>query len=138
MDVYPPSKRSEVMRRVRSRDTQPELSVRRIVHRLGFRFRLNVVELPGSPDLVLPRLRKVIFVHGCFWHRHTCPAANLPVTRAEYWRSKLERNARRDRRDVRELRRAGWRVLVIWECQIKNQERLSKRLVKFLRDETDA
>lgn len=134
MDVFTPAKRSEVMRRVRSRDTRPELAVRKVVHGLGYRYRLHVRALPGSPDLVLPRLRKAIFIHGCFWHGHSCPAAALPATRTEYWSHKQSRNSQRDRKNLRALRSSGWSVLVIWECQIKNLERVTKRLLRFLKN----
>lgn len=132
MDVFPPELRSAVMRSVRSEDTKPELLVRRLVHGMGFRFRLHRKDLPGSPDLVLPRLKKVIFVHGCFWHQHACPAAARPRSRRAYWNAKLDRNVARDRRNRRLLRRSGWRVLVVWECQTRNNERLARRLAGFL------
>src|SRR5438477_9336664 len=102
---------------VKSGDTKPELAVRRLVHALGYRFRLHVRSLPGAPDLVFPRLRKVIFVSGCFWHRHTCGRCRIPSTRRAYWLAKIDRNAARDRRVQRALRRLGWGVMVVWECQ---------------------
>lgn len=121
------------MARVRSKDTAPELIVRKIVHALGYRFRLHRKDLPGRPDLVLPRHHAVIFVHGCFWHRHhDCRRASLPKSRTEFWRSKLARNSERDAIAQRQLRAAGWRVLVVWECQTKNLDRLRGRLSKFL------
>lgn len=132
MDTFSPSQRSEIMRRVRSKDTKPELMVRRLVHRLGFRYRLHSERLPGRPDLVFPSRRKVIFVHGCFWHKHSCPAAILPKSNRRYWEAKQARNAKRDRRDKRSLRQAGWKVLVVWECERSNVERMQKRLSRFL------
>lgn len=121
------------MAAVKSRDTKPELIVRRLVHSLGFRFRLHRRDLPGTPDIVLPRLRKIINVHGCFWHRHTCRHGRRePVINAAYWRAKRMGNAVRDRRNLRKLRRAGWRVLVVWECQTRSIERLYERIGSFL------
>ena len=133
MDVFTPEQRSAVMRQVKSKDTAPEKLVRSIVHRLGRRFRLHGADLPGKPDLVFPRSNQVIFVHGCFWHGHDCPAGlNRPRSNSEYWTAKLDRNARRDRRNQTELRRLGWRVMVVWECETRDPERLAKRLSRFL------
>jgi len=132
MDVFTADRRSAVMRSVKSKDTQPELEVRKLAHSLGFRFRLHRKDLPGQPDLVFPRLKVVIFVHGCFWHQHDCPAAARPTSRSEYWDKKLDGNIFRDKRNARLLRSLGWRILVIWECQIKNRSRLASRLNHFL------
>jgi DNA mismatch endonuclease (patch repair protein) len=121
------------MARVKSQDTKPELAVRRLVHSLGYRYRLHRCDLPGNPDLVFPRRRAVIFVHGCFWHQHTCRAGrNTPKSRMEYWQPKLAGNSARDRRNRRKLKSAGWRVLTIWECQIRDTARLSRTIVRFL------
>lgn len=123
------------MSRVRSRDTKPEMLVRRTAHRLGYRYRLHKAGLPGRPDLVFPSRRKVIFVHGCFWHRHPdpeCTLARLPKSRHDFWIPKLEGNRARDERVVRELTERGWRVLEIWECQCKRQEQLENALREFL------
>lgn len=121
------------MASIRSRDTKPEVLVRRVAHALGYRFRLHSRSVPGSPDLVFPRLRAVVFVHGCFWHRHTCPTGRkVPKSRLDYWGPKLARNAARDKRTLRALRRDGWRVLVVWECQTRDVERLRERLAAFL------
>jgi DNA mismatch endonuclease (patch repair protein) len=120
---------------IRGTDTGPELVVRRIVHSMGFRYRLHVKTLPGKPDLVFPRLRKVILVHGCFWHRHrksTCKLARLPKSRLEFWESKLEGNRLRDLTIKRSLRKAGWDILEIWECEMKNFDALKRRLRYFL------
>lgn len=134
-DTFSPEKRSAIMRAVLSENTTPELVVRKIVHRLGFRFRLHRGDLPGKPDLVLPRLQKVIFVHGCFWHQHTCKRGNrTPKTRVEYWEKKLGGNRRRDRRNREKLKRLGWKVLIVWECQTKQFEKLTRRLLRFLSD----
>ncbi len=132
---FSPAERSRVMRAVKSGDTTPELVVRRLVHSLGYRFRLHRRDLPGQPDLVFPRLGKVIFVHGCFWHRHACDAGqSTPATRLDYWQAKFDRNVARDRRTLRRLRRLGWSVLVVWECQTRAAKRdaIRKRLEKFL------
>jgi DNA mismatch endonuclease (patch repair protein) len=120
---------------IRGTDTGPELVVRRIVHSMGFRYRLHVKTLPGKPDLVFPRLRKVILVHGCFWHRHrkkTCTLARLPKSRVEFWRSKLEGNRLRDQTIKRSLRKAGWSILEVWECEMQNFDALKRRLRYFL------
>jgi DNA mismatch endonuclease (patch repair protein) len=138
VDTFTPEQRSEIMRRVRSRDTSPELAVRRMVHSLGFRYRLHDNDLPGHPDLVFPCRHKIIFVHGCYWHSHRCPAASIPASNAGYWRSKLQRNAARDKRNVRRLRSAGWGVAIVWECQVRDKPRLAKRLFRFLDGGKDA
>jgi DNA mismatch endonuclease (patch repair protein) len=134
-DVFTKAERSRIMATVKSRDTTPEIIVRRILHALGGRYRLRVSKLPGSPDLVLPARRKVVFVHGCFWHRHHCPAGqSMPASRVDYWLAKFERNRLRDRRNVRALRKLGWRVLIVWECEtrVARRERLERRLRRFL------
>ena len=130
------AQRRRTMQRVRSKDTTPERVVRSLVHRLGYRFRLHRGDLPGKPDLVLPRLQKVIFVHGCFWHRHGCSAGrSTPASNQAYWLAKFERNRLRDATARRKLRRAGWTVLVVWECQTKPAKRavLERKLRQFLR-----
>ena len=127
--------RSERMGRVKGKDTAPEQLVRKMAHSMGYRFRLHVRDLPGRPDLVFPRLHKIIFVHGCFWHRHRkrgCKLARLPKSRLEFWLPKLEGNRLRDVENKRALRRQGWEVLEIWECEIQNVEALRSRLRYFL------
>lgn len=120
---------SERMRRVRQRDTAPELKVRRALHRLGLRFRLHRRDLPGSPDIVLPKLRTAIFVHGCFWHRHqNCPRTTTPKTRTRFWSDKFEDNMNRDKRNTVALERSGWRVAIIWECETRCELDLTARL----------
>jgi DNA mismatch endonuclease (patch repair protein) len=115
------------------RDTKPEIAVRRLAHSLGFRFRLHRRDLPGTPDIVFPRLRKVIFVHGCWWHRHAgCSKAAPPKSNAAFWEAKFERNVRRDERVTSELEASGWRVGVIWECETRHVDRLEARLITFL------
>lgn len=121
--------RSWLMSKVRGKNTLPELAVRRIIHGLGFRFRLHYRGLAGTPDLVLPKLRTVIFVHGCFWHRHAgCSKASQPKTRRAYWISKFAANVARDESNRTELQRKGWRVLIVWQCELKDAERLARRL----------
>ncbi|MDE2982790.1 MAG: DNA mismatch endonuclease Vsr [Gemmatimonadota bacterium] len=132
-DIFDREKRSEVMARIRGRDTKPEMIVRRIAHGLGFRFRLYRKDLPGSPDLVFPKHRSVIMVHGCFWHRHPgCKYATSPKTRARFWEEKFEGNVVRDRRNEAALRELGWRVMVIWECETGDHGAVAERIVRFL------
>lgn len=123
------------MRRIRSKDTIPEITVRRLAHAMGYRFRLHWSTLPGKPDLVFPRLRKIVEVRGCFWHQHTgCIDAHIPESRVDYWRPKLQKNVRRDRTNIRTLRKLGWRVLIVWECEVRrsNSQRLDRKLKRFL------
>lgn len=125
--------RSELMRRIRRENTRPELLVRGILFRLGYRFRLHRKELPGSPDIVFPGRRSVIFVHGCYWHGHVgCAKATVPKTRTDFWLRKFERNARRDLEKTAKLEQDGWRVLVVWECELKDTHRLTAKLTDFL------
>jgi DNA mismatch endonuclease (patch repair protein) len=134
-DTLTKEQRSLRMASVKSRDTSPELLVRRMIHAMGFRFRLHARDLPGQPDIVLPRHRKIVFVHGCFWHRHGatgCSLARLPKSRLGFWRRKLEANRQRDERVLRKLRRGGWKILVVWECQLRDKERTENRLKSFL------
>lgn len=135
MDNLTQKERSRIMSLVRAKNTKPEKIVRRVVHRLGFRYRLHVRDLPGSPDLVFPSRNAIIFVNGCFWHRHDCPnGRRLPKTRVSWWRKKLDANRLRDIAQHRKLRRLGWHVLTIWECQTrpKKLEILGTRVVRFL------
>lgn len=121
--------RSAVMRAVRGKDTGPELKVRRAAHALGYRFRLHRKDLPGSPDLVFPRLKTVVFVHGCFWHGHDCArGARTPKTNTDYWRAKIARNVARDARTAAELAALGWKVETLWECELKDLSVLNDRL----------
>lgn len=114
-------------------DTKPELIVRRLVHGMGFRYRLHVAGLPGKPDMVLARHRKVIFIHGCFWHGHEgCRRAARPSSNVEFWNAKIDKNLERDRRNLAELKRLGWKILVVWECETKNIAKLSEILSNFL------
>lgn len=124
--------RSENMRAIRSKDTKPEMAVRSLVHRLGYRFRLHRPDLPGKPDLVFPARRKVIFVHGCFWHAHNCKSGLVPNTNRDFWLAKLEGNKSRDRKNLNALSEIGWKSLVIWQCELKNIEALSQKVENFL------
>jgi DNA mismatch endonuclease, patch repair protein len=137
MDIFSQAQRSRIMRRVRSENTKPEMAVRQLAHKLGYRFRLHRKDLPGRPDLVFAGRGKIIFVHGCFWHQHSCKrGGRVPATRREYWVAKLERNVARDRAVLRKLRRLGWSVMVVWECQTKpgKLDRLAGRITRFLGD----
>jgi len=127
------AERSEIMARVRSKNSRPELLVRKLVFALGYRYRLHAKDLPGHPDIVLRKIRKVIFVHGCFWHRHGgCALARLPKSRLDFWLPKLEGNRKRDERNKKALLRGGWKVLTIWECQIRGSDPLTARVRRFL------
>lgn len=133
-DTFTKAERSRIMAAVKSKDTAPEMVVRRLAHSLGYRYRLHDRSLPGTPDLVFPRLRKVINVNGCFWHMHGCAYCRVPSSHRRYWTAKLRRNATRDKRVQRALRRAGWGVMVIWECQTRPDrlDRLRARINRFL------
>ena len=138
-DIVDSKRRSEMMAGIRGRDTAPELAVRRIAHRMGLRFRLQRKDLPGRPDLVFPRHRLVVFVHGCFWHRHEgCRYASTPKSRTAFWTEKLAANVARDARHEAALRALGWRVLVIWECETGHKEAVEKRLASLMSREGPA
>ena len=128
-----PHQRSHIMRQVKSQDTKPEMQIRRWLHAAGYRYRLHRDDLPGKPDIVFAKYKKVIFVNGCFWHGHPCKrGARLPKNNEAYWRAKIDRNAARDARNTALLRSKGWRVHIIWECELKNKEKLWKDLTTFL------
>lgn len=132
-DVFQPEERSRIMAKVRGENTSPERLVRSLVHRMGYRFRLHRKDLPGKPDIVLPRHKKVIFVHGCFWHQHEgCPHAARPTSNIEYWNRKLDRNMVRDRENLHKLAYLGWNVLIVWECETRHHEKLLEKLTGFL------
>ena len=132
-DVHSPETRSFNMSRIKGRDTKPEMFVRSLVHRMGYRFRLHRKDLPGRPDLVFPRVRKIILVHGCFWHMHECRyGAVVPKTNGEFWRIKRISSVERDSRNKRALEGDGWQVLVVWECETGDTDALSKKLRRFL------
>ncbi len=135
MDIFSRAKRRRVMQAVGTADTRPEIAVRRLVFGMGYRYRLHVRSLPGTPDLVFTSRRKVIFVHGCFWHRHVCPRGrSTPATRQTYWLAKFEANRKRDIRDRRRLQQAGWAVMTVWECEtrVARLPALTRRISRFL------
>lgn len=132
-DVHTPEQRSRNMAAIRSKHTKPEMEVRRLLLEEGFRYRRHGKKLPGKPDFVFAGRRKVIFVHGCFWHRHTCRWGSVaPKTNAEFWEAKIGGNQSRDRRHLAALRKEGWKTLVVWECQLRKPEVLRRRMVRFL------
>src|SRR5438105_1855737 len=138
-DTMDRGKRSALMSRVRVRDTQPEVLVRRLIHSLGFRFRLHRKDLPGCPDIVLPRLKSVIFINGCFWHGHRrCRKGTRPSSNVEFWNRKIQGNIERDNKNLRRLKRLGWQVLVIWECQTRDEEKLAQQIDSFLSERREA
>ncbi len=143
MDVHSPGQRSHNMSRIRGRDTRPELLIRRGLHARGFRFRLHARDLPGRPDLILPKYRAAIFVNGCFWHGHDCPMFKLPATRPEFWLKKIEANRSRDGATAKALAEAAWRSLTVWECALRGRAKLGHELVldaceAFLRSDAAA
>lgn len=131
-DTISPERRSALMSRIRSIDTRPEIAVRKLVHRLGYRFRLHRPDLPGRPDIVLPRHMKIILVHGCFWHGHDCRLASKPKSNGEYWSAKIMANKNRDAKNLAALQAAGWQVLEIWECEIRRGEGIEEKVKHFL------
>ena len=136
VDRLTPERRSENMRRIKGKNTKPEMAVRSLVHRLGYRYRLHRLDLPGKPDLVFSRRRKIIFVHGCFWHGHEDPdcadGRRQPKSNLEYWLPKLARNKERDRIQAAEIVALGWSVMIVWECETRDRPRLTARLREFL------
>jgi DNA mismatch endonuclease (patch repair protein) len=131
--------RSALMRSVRSRDTVIEVSLRSMLHRAGFRFRKNVNTLPGKPDIVLPKYRAVVFVHGCFWHQHVgCKKSSRPKTNIDFWNSKLERNVERDKANIKLLEERGWKVLIVWECSFREPQKLLETLKARLASSKDS
>lgn len=133
MDTLSVRARSQRMALIRSKNTRPEVAIRSILHALGYRFRIHGRKLPGSPDLVFPSRSKVVFVHGCFWHGHeNCSVANVPKTRTEYWKAKFARNKARDSENEEKLVQHDWKVLVVWECELKDRRSLTRKLTSFL------
>jgi DNA mismatch endonuclease (patch repair protein) len=132
MDTITPAQRSALMARIRSKNTSPEIAVRSILHRLGYRFRLHRKDLPGRPDIVLPKHRKIILVHGCFWHGHSCQLASKPKSNQDYWNPKIQGNKDRDLRNRRALEAAGWDVLELWECDIRKLSGIEHQLRVFM------
>jgi DNA mismatch endonuclease (patch repair protein) len=132
-DTFTPQQRSAVMAKVKNRDTSPELTVRKLLHRLGYRFRVQRRDLPGTPDIVLPKYRTAIFAHGCFWHGHPdCKRAARPTSNTDFWNEKIDKNIARDAEAQRQLEALGWRVLVVWQCQVRDLKLLEERLRLFL------
>jgi DNA mismatch endonuclease, patch repair protein len=133
LDTLTKEHRSWNMSRIKSRDTNPEKTVRSLLHNLNYRFRIHRKDLPGKPDIVLPRYKTVIFVHGCFWHRHrNCKYAYTPKSRVDFWQQKFEENQQRDRRAKHQLQKLGWRVVTVWECETKQIQTLSRRIKRLL------
>lgn len=131
----PSELRSRTMRAVKGRDTTPELLVRRLLHGMGYRYRLHRSDLPGKPDIVFSSRNKIIFVHGCFWHGHDCKRGDrMPTTNADYWKTKISRNVERHSKQLKKLTADGWSTLTLWECELKNVKKLKKRLALFLRN----
>lgn len=128
MDIFEKNVRSAIMAKVRSKNTNPEIIVRKILHDLGYRFRLHKDKLPGKPDVVLPKHKTVIFVHGCFWHGHKCKRGQRPSTNVAFWDKKLSRNIARDKKNINDLKSLGWKCMVVWECQARDQAALRHRL----------
>ncbi len=138
MDTLSPDDRSRVMSRVRDKNTKPEMKVRRLVHGMGYRYRLHQKHLPGSPDMVFASRKSVIFVHGCFWHRHLgCKRAELPKSNVEFWENKLETNRRRDEESQQRLLELGWRVLTLWECELGEMDVVALKIKRFLECENE-
>jgi len=136
-DTVSRKKRSWIMSRVKSKDTKPELAVRALVFSLGLRYRLHKKDLPGKPDLAIPKLKTAIFVHGCFWHRHKgCRDNSNPSSNSEYWQAKFERNVARDKRNKADVRKLGWRAITVWECELKKLPKLERRLRRLLLETT--
>ena len=132
-DTVSPEVRSRIMAQVKSKGMKPEMQVRRLLHGLGYRYRLHRKDLPGRPDLVFPSRRKVVFVNGCFWHKHAgCPRVRIPATNRDYWQAKLERNRARDERNIALLEESGWATITVWECQLTDMEVVTERLIDFL------
>ena len=134
MDVFTKEKRSQIMSEIKGKNTKPEKIVRSLLHQMGYRFRLHRRDLPGNPDIVLPKHKKVIFVHGCFWHGHEdCPRAKRPSTNKKFWNEKLSKNIKRDISNQKELKKLGWLPFVVWQCQIKDIDTLQRKFNKFLK-----
>lgn len=132
MDTLDKNRRSQLMAKVKQKDTEPEILVRKFLFSKGFRYRVNVKTLSGSPDIVLPKYRTAIFVHGCFWHGHTCRAGHLPSSNLDYWQTKIEKNIERDKRKTEDLKKLNWNVIIIWQCEIKTLKDREIRLSKLI------
>ena len=135
VDTVSPEVRSRIMARVKSKGMKPEMAVRRLLHGLGYRYRLHKSDLPGKPDMAFPSRRKVVFVNGCFWHNHAgCPRVRIPATNREYWTAKLERNRTRDERNLALLAEQGWAAMTVWECELRDMPTAAERLTEFLEE----
>lgn len=131
-DIYSKSKRSNIMSKISGKETKPEILVRKYLFAQGFRYRKNVKELPGKPDIVLSKYKVVIFIHGCFWHGHSCKQGTLPQTNYNFWQEKIRKNLERDNRNILELKEKGWNVIIVWQCEIKNKKSKEARLNRLL------
>jgi DNA mismatch endonuclease (patch repair protein) len=136
-DIYSKSKRSEIMAKISGKETKSEILVRKYLFAQGFRFRKNVKALPGTPDIVLPKFKTIIFIHGCFWHGHSCKSSKLPETRKEFWDKKICHNKARDEKNENELKTLGWNIIVIWQCDLTNVTKKSQRLVRLVSELKD-
>lgn len=133
-DIFSKSKRSDIMSKIPGKETKPEILVRKFLHSKGFRYRKNVKNLSGKPDIVLPKYKTVIFVHGCFWHGHVCERAALPKTNHQFWKEKICKNIERDKCNIFKLKESGWNVVIVWQCEIKNKTNMEIRLNKLLEE----
>lgn len=131
-DIYSKSKRSDIMSKISGKETKPEILVRKFLFSRGYRFRKNAKELPGKPDIVLPKYKTIIFVHGCFWHGHSCKRGTLPESNREFWQEKINKNIERDSRNILQLKEKGWSVIIIWQCEMKNKEDKEIRFNKLI------
>ena len=122
-DIVTPEKRSQMMAGIKGKNTRPEMAIRTGLHKIGFRYRIHVRDMPGKPDMIFPKFRAVLFVHGCFWHHHDCHLFKWPSSRVEFWRTKIDRNVEVDRLNIEKLREAGWRIGIVWECAVKGRTR---------------
>jgi len=127
-DIYSKRKRSEIMSKISGTETKPEILVRKYLFSKGFRFRKNDKRLPGRPDIVLPKYKTVIFIHGCFWHGHHCKAGKLPETNKDFWENKINSNTERDKKNQHKLEKLGWKIIIIWQCKLKNKKMMIKKL----------
>lgn len=137
-DIYSKSKRSNIMSKISGKETKPEVLVRKFLFSRGFRYRKNVEGYPGKPDILLPKFRTVVLIHGCFWHGHSCNRGKLPEANHEFWREKISKNMERDSRDIFELKRKGWKVIIVWQCEINNKKNRDNRLNNLIEEITSA